>query len=504
MNMDMNHPMPHAMQMGTMSSADDNAHERSAGHKWLTYLTVGTALTAGAVILAPHILPLIGIGTTALAASAGPAVGVGGPAAAINSLLGAIPWAGKALAEGGLWSAIASGGIGVGGILLANYISKREDGSTQIHWSKIIRTAALITSTLVALPVVLSSISTGITFLSAVIFGLGSAKVVGLFMSQLLGGIAHVHAAAAASGLIPMTLAHLPHIAAILAPVLSFGLSKKTSQTMSTQTENSTPAQGSILARIEVEKPTEPGVPCIARLRLTHAESGIPLTAEELAVVHEAKIHLFIADSSLKDYHHIHPVQTDEPGVYAFTFTPRTGNNYAAWADMTLQKNNRNYRIKESITSASGRNIPPSIHVSTHAESHGMVFDWKSAEPLKKGSASIVEVSVTDTNGNPVNDLEPVMGAFGHLVGFGADGKTFIHTHPMDREPVQPNEHGGPHLRFHVEPDTSGPVQFYFHLKRGGKEIYVPFGQQVQFPALATQRVTDQRHAMHNMQMAVA
>ena len=37
-----------------------------------------------------------------------------------------------------------------------------------------------------------------------------------------------------------------------------------------------------------------------------------------------------------------------------------------------------------------------------------------------------------DLNGSPVTDLEPLMGAMGHLVIVSADFKHYVHAHPLD------------------------------------------------------------------------
>jgi hypothetical protein len=246
---------------------------------------------------------------------------------------------------------------------------------------------------------------------------------------------------------------------------------------------------GTIRADVAIDKPTVVNQPCTAKLILKNANTGQPVTPDELAVVHTKKIHFFVADSSLKDYHHIHPQPTGEPGVYSFSFMPKTSNNYSAWADITTLKDNENYKLKTELPSASGRNIPPRIGINTSATSNGLVFQWNSTTPLTKGKAGIVSVTVTDANGSPVSDLEPVIGAFAHLVGFSADGKSLIHTHPLE-ESSSADERGGPKLRFHVEPDNAGATQFYLQVRQNGKDIYVPFGQQIQPPSLATDKVT--------------
>jgi hypothetical protein len=151
-----------------------------------------------------------------------------------------------------------------------------------------------------------------------------------------------------------------------------------------------------------------------------------------------------------------------------------------------------NHRIKLEIPAAVKRNIPE-IPASNQAEKDGLVFHGRS-EPLQKGAPAIVEVNVTDAQGNPVTDLEPVMGAYAHLAGFSADGKHFIHSHPLGVEPTRPDECGAPRLRFHIEPDYAGPTQFFLQVKRSGQDVYVPFGQQIKPPERMTERPSEHSH----------
>lgn len=92
--------------------------------------------------------------------------GIGG--ALTSTTMVTIPGIGVSIASGVLVSLAASATIGIGGILLANWMEKHETPDDKIHWSKIVRYASLTTSILIALPSILSGISMGITFLAAV------------------------------------------------------------------------------------------------------------------------------------------------------------------------------------------------------------------------------------------------------------------------------------------------------------------------------------------------
>src|ERR1700733_11310452 len=45
----------------------------------------------------------------------------------------------------------------------------------------------------------------------------------------------------------------------------------------------------------------------IVQIKLTHLNTGRPVTLTDLKEVHTQKIHLLIIDDSLEDYSHVHP-----------------------------------------------------------------------------------------------------------------------------------------------------------------------------------------------------
>jgi len=472
-------------------SAD--AHKNHADHRF-HYLMLGTALLAGGVILSPYVLPALGYGTQERAfeimSNLQHATISSGLAGTINSGLGALPLIGSTLAAGGIWPAAIAGAVGIGGVLLGRYLEKKHNGKPGINWGKVIKYAALSTSLLIALPSILSSITVGITYMSYAFGDLELAEAAGTFLAKTIGVVGTAsHTVTGLTG----ALAALPHFLTCGLPLVPAALSLFMEDDKKPESSEHKYSDGSVTIEMLPGGKLEQGKPVHAKLILRHRD-GRPVSADELAVVHTEKLHLFVADSSLKDYHHIHPQPTGEPGVLAFTFTPQTANNYSAWADFTMIKDGQNHKLRTEMPSASGRNIPPSIRANTSAEKNGLHFDWQS-DPLQKDTASIVNVNVTDARGEPVTDLEPVMGAYAHLVGFSADGKSIIHTHPLDAEPQNASDRGGPRLRFHVEPDCSGATQFYLQVRRGNEDIYVPFGQQIKPPALATERTVISSHA---------
>ena len=129
----------------------------------------------------------------------------------------------------------------------------------------------------------------------------------------------------------------------------------------------------------------------------------------------------------------------------------------------------------------------PNNSVNTTAEVDGYRFELttENNEPLQAGKATVVKVKVTGPDGRGFSKLEPVMGAFAHMVAFPADLASVTHVHPMGAEPKTAAERGGPDLSFHVEPDKAGYQKFFLQMQIGGKDKFAAFGLNVKPAASA-------------------
>ena len=235
---------------------------------------------------------------------------------------------------------------------------------------------------------------------------------------------------------------------------------------------------------LPVENPTAgKSVPTV--IQLTSAD-GKPVTLDQLEVAHTEKIHLLVIDSSLSDYHHLHPVAGDKPGAFRFDFAPRFGGTYHIWADL-VPKSTGKQEYSKTTLKVDGPPATPNTSINTTAEVDGYRFDvtTENNQPLQAGKATMVKVKVTGPDGREFSKLEPLMGAFAHMVAFPADLTSVTHVHPMGAEPQTPAERGGPELSFHVEGDKPGFHKFFLQTQIGGKDKFAAFGLKVEPAASA-------------------
>ncbi len=227
-------------------------------------------------------------------------------------------------------------------------------------------------------------------------------------------------------------------------------------------------------AGLEKDKPTN------ITIHLTAAD-GSPLGEDKLKIVHTQKLHLLVIDQSLDDYQHLHPTVGNNPGDYVTSFTPRTDHSYIIWADITPVDAPHEY-LRLTLD---GKNpcSAPCVEKTTNTESmiNNLHFSLAFDQPaLKAGTAAMGTITVKDGAGKPATNLEPVMGAFAHIVGFSEDLQNVVHIHPMGKEPTDDSQRGGPELKFHMELPKAGFTKLYAQTRVNDQDVFAPFGLAVE------------------------
>lgn len=246
------------------------------------------------------------------------------------------------------------------------------------------------------------------------------------------------------------------------------------------------------------------GQPFIFSLILSDAE-GRPVGADDLATVHDHKLHVLIVDEALEDYTHTHP-QLGPDGLYQVTFTPEYGRTYRVWADYTLAETGEHdhgddehshgeddhhdhgdnpdnhhatggkaIRVSEALIVGedAGPELPQTGTLT--ASAGGLTYTLQPDGPVTVGAPIRMTVTVTGADGVPFEALEPIMGAYAHLVGFNAGATEMVHAHPQGDHPHGANARGGPDFQFEVTFREPGPHRLFLQTVANGEELSVPF-----------------------------
>lgn len=212
--------------------------------------------------------------------------------------------------------------------------------------------------------------------------------------------------------------------------------------------------------------------------KLNGASDGKLLSFDDLKEAHTKKLHLLVVDPSLSEYHHIHPTQGKNAGEFVFDFTPQKNDSYRVWADVIPLATGKQEYVVADMGSAAKDKAAINKATSMTSTMDGYIFTLALDSEPKAGSAVMGNITVTK-DGKPFDQLEPVMGAFAHVVGFTEDYNSVLHIHPMGKEPTTDTERGGPKLEFHIEPEKAGFVKLFAQVRIGGKDVFAPFGVMV-------------------------
>jgi hypothetical protein len=200
----------------------------------------------------------------------------------------------------------------------------------------------------------------------------------------------------------------------------------------------------------------------------------------DLKEVHTKKIHVLMVDQTLTDYQHLHPTaDPTDPEIFTYAITPRQSGAYRVWVDITTREGA--HEIISSYIRGNARTeglIDRNIVMQTTIGEMKATLNFDPAS-LTLNKASMGRIDITDTQRYPIADLEPIMGAFGHIVAINEDRKTLAHVHPLGDEPTEPKQRGTSPLTFHLEPNAAGITKIFLQVRRGGIEYTFPFSVNI-------------------------
>lgn len=197
---------------------------------------------------------------------------------------------------------------------------------------------------------------------------------------------------------------------------------------------------------------------------------GAPVTAFDEE--HTKRLHLIVVRRDTSGFQHLHPTM-DPDGTWRTGLTLPTGGVYRAFADFTPTGG---AATTLGVDLSVAGTYDPIVHESTRvARIDG--YEVRLDGELTAGSSSPVTLTVTK-DGTPVTDLQPYLGAYGHLVALRSTDLAYLHVHP-DGAPND-GRTAGPQIRFLAEVPSSGTYRLFLDFQHAGvvrtAEFTVPTG----------------------------
>jgi hypothetical protein len=204
---------------------------------------------------------------------------------------------------------------------------------------------------------------------------------------------------------------------------------------------------------------------------------------------HDKELHLIVASRDLVTYRHLHPTRAADGTWSTPVDLPRAGG-YRVFADFTpAGKDAENLTLGADLA-ASGpyraRQLPPE---SSTARVDG--YEVRLTGAPRPGKASELKLKVF-RDGKPVTDLQPYLGAYGHLVALRSGDLAYLHVHP-NGEPGDGATRPGPDISFTATAPSSGAYRLFLDFKHDGKVHTAAF--TVRAGGAATDPGTPEGHA---------
>ncbi|AQZ69535.1 Putative secreted protein [[Actinomadura] parvosata subsp. kistnae] len=221
----------------------------------------------------------------------------------------------------------------------------------------------------------------------------------------------------------------------------------------------------------------KPGEPADFRFTVTGPD-GKAVTGYQ--VEHDKKLHLIVASRDLATFQHVHPEMAAD-GVWSVQLTLPKAGPYRAFADF-------------APTGGEGLTLGADVFVAGDYQPEALPQQSRTATvdgyevtldgDLTPGQSSRLTLKVSK-DGKPVTDLQPYLGAYGHLVALRARDLAYLHVHP-DGEPGDGKTQAGPEIVFYAEVPSTGDYRLFLDFQHEGKVRTADFtlsaGERPQVP----------------------
>jgi len=200
--------------------------------------------------------------------------------------------------------------------------------------------------------------------------------------------------------------------------------------------------------------------PAPFRFRVTGPD-GRPVTAYTTS--HDKDLHLIVVRRDLAGFQHVHP-ELAADGTWSVPLSVAGAGQYRAFADFQPTGHPESLTLGVDIAAPGDyRPLPLPAPVRT-ATVDGYTVTLTG--DLTPGASSRLTLSVA-RDGTPVTDLQPYLGAYGHLVALRDGDLAYLHVHP-DGTPGDGRTPAGPQVTFYAEVPTAGSYRLYLDFQHNG------------------------------------
>jgi hypothetical protein len=177
---------------------------------------------------------------------------------------------------------------------------------------------------------------------------------------------------------------------------------------------------------------------------------------------HEKLLHLIVVRNDLAAFQHVHPV-LDDDGTWRVTLDLSRAGDYRVFADFTPDGG-------PALTLGANLHVagaydPRSLPIAAEMAKVDGYTVTLSGTP-QANAESMLTLTVSQA-GKPIGDLQPYLGAYGHLVALRASDLAYLHVHPAG-EPGDGVTPSGPEIKFHTTFPSAGDYRLFLDFQHRG------------------------------------
>ncbi|KAF0849641.1 hypothetical protein [Nocardia caishijiensis] len=188
--------------------------------------------------------------------------------------------------------------------------------------------------------------------------------------------------------------------------------------------------------------------------------TGAPLTKYQTS--HDKDLHLIVVRRDTAAFQHVHPV-LDKAGTWSVPLNLSRAGDYRVFADFT-PAGGSNLTLGADLRVGGNYDVQalPAPAATAKVGEYTVALNGTVAP----GTSSKITLSVS-RDGTPVTDLQPYLGAYGHLVALRAADLAYLHVHP-EGSPGDGVTPAGPGIDFVVNAPSAGDYRLFLDFQHQG------------------------------------
>jgi len=209
-----------------------------------------------------------------------------------------------------------------------------------------------------------------------------------------------------------------------------------------------------------------PNKPAELRIRVQDRDR---VTLKAYEVSHEKLMHLIVVNRELTHFDHLHPDPL-ERGAFGTAVTFPAAGSYKLFVDF-VPKGGAGATVSDWVTVGDAQDTKPKLAPDVEQpKTAGHLEASLAVSSLRAGEDATLTFTMRDAaTKEAITDLEPYLGAVGHVVILSEDAERYLHVHPLDERAT------GPEAAFGAVFPAGGLYKLWGQFQHRGEVFTFPF-----------------------------